>query len=93
MSSIRFLSECVFEPSMALLECNIGARGRAVRLKQGIMGVVVGLALAPTFYLTGVDMGLVWLIPLGAIGGGGFAIFESWAGWCVVRAFGFKTSV
>ena len=78
---------------MALLECNIGAKGKAVRLKLGIMGVVTGLALAPTFYVTGVDLGLVWLIPLGAIGGGGFAIFESWTGWCIVRALGFRTPV
>ena len=78
---------------MALFECNIDARGKAVRLKLGIKGVVTGLALAPTFYVTGVDLGLVWLIPLGAIGGGGFAIFESWAGWCAVRAIGLKTSI
>ena len=78
---------------MALFECNIDARGKAVRLKLGIMGVVTGLVLAPTFYVTGVDLGLVWLIPLGAIGGGGFAIFESWAGWCVVRAIGLKPSI
>ena len=42
---------------MALLECNIDAKGKAVRLKLGIMGVVTGLALAPTFYVTGVDLG------------------------------------
>ena len=78
---------------MALLACNIDARGRAARLQLGITGVVAGLVLAPTFYVTGVDLGLVWLIPLGAIGGGGFAIFESWAGWCAVRAIGLKTSI
>ena len=78
---------------MALFECNIDARGKAVRLKLGILGVVTGLVLAPPFYVTGVDLGLVWLIPLGAIGGGGFAIFESWAGWCIVRAMGFRTPV
>ena len=78
---------------MALLACNIDARGRAARLQLGMTGVVVGLVLAPTFYVTGVDLGLVWLIPLGAIGGGGFAIFESWVGWCVVRAMGFRTPV
>ena len=78
---------------MALLECNIDARGRAARLRLGMTGVGAGLVLAPTFYVTGVDLGLVWLIPLGAIGGGGFAIFESWAGWCIVRAMGFRTPV
>ena len=37
--------------------------------------------------------------PVGAIVGfsclvgGGFMIFEGWAGWCAVRALGFKTPV
>ncbi|MDP7341589.1 MAG: hypothetical protein QF354_04285 [Candidatus Thalassarchaeum sp.] len=76
---------------MALFECNIDARGKAVRLKLGIMGVVTGLVLATVFYLAGIDMGIPWLIPLGIIGGGAFSIFESWTGWCVVRALGFRT--
>ena len=76
---------------MALFECNIDARGKAVRLKLGIKGLVVGLVLITAFYIAGIDLGIPWLIPLGIIGGGAFAIFEAWIGWCVVRALGFRT--
>ncbi|RZP11344.1 MAG: hypothetical protein EVA35_01335 [Candidatus Poseidoniales archaeon] len=76
---------------MSLFECNIDARGKAVRLKLGIMAVVAGLVLAAVFYLAGIDLDIPWLIPLGIIGGGAFAIFEAWTGWCVVRALGFRT--
>ena len=76
---------------MALFECNIDARGKAVRLKLGIKGLVAGLALVTAFYIAGIDLGIPWLIPLGIIGGGAFSIFEAWTGWCVVRALGFRT--
>ena len=76
---------------MALFECNIDARGKAVRLKLGIKGLVTGLALATAFYIVGIDLEIPWLIPLVIIGGGAFAIFEAWTGWCVVRALGFRT--
>ena len=76
---------------MALFECNIDARGKAVRLKLGINGLVAGLVLATAFYIAGIDWGIPWLIPLGIIGGGAFAIFEAWTAWCVVRALGFRT--
>ena len=76
---------------MALFECNIDARGKAVRLKLGIRGLVAGLVLATAFYFAEIDWGIPWLIPLGIAGGGAFAIFESLVGWCVVRALGFRT--
>ena len=76
---------------MALFECNIDARGKAVRLKLGIKSLVAGLALATAFYIAGIDWVILWLIPLGIAGSGAFAIFEAWIGWCVVRALGFRT--
>ncbi|MCS5535665.1 MAG: hypothetical protein NZ802_07400 [Candidatus Poseidoniales archaeon] len=76
---------------MALFECNIDARGKAVRLKLGIRGLVAGFVLATALYFAEIDGGILWLITLGIAGGGAFAIFESMAGWCVVRALGFRT--
>ena len=32
-------------------------------------------------------------IGFGCLIGGGFAVFEGWAGWCAVRALGFKTKI
>jgi len=75
-----------------VFECNIDARGKAYRLKLGIMGVTVGFVLAAAFYLAGIEFQRVlWIIPMAIIGGGAFSIFEAQTGWCVVRALGFRT--
>ena len=75
-----------------VFECNIDARGKAYRLKLGIMGVTVGFVLAAAFYLAGIEFQRVlWIIPIAIIGGGAFSIFEAQTGWCVVRALGFRT--
>ncbi len=71
------------------MKCNIDSRGKSVRLLAGIVTVLIGI------------LALVFLDfePVGAIvgfscfAGGGFMIFEGWAGWCAVRALGFKTRV
>ena len=73
------------------MQCNIGAKGRAVRLKLGIAGILGGIAVAISFFLIQLNWGLVWIIPAGIIFGGAFSVFESWAGWCVIRAMGFRT--
>lgn len=71
------------------MQCNIDAKGKAVRLMIGLATMIAG----------GVILGLLGTepLPLGiAIGcfiGGGFAVFEGWSGWCAVRALGFKTPV
>ena len=72
------------------LQCNIDSRGRVARLVYGIALVAAGVALA-----------LLWALPRGTpwpwvvstlvIAGGAFAVFEARAGWCVIRAMGFKT--
>jgi len=74
------------------LTCNIDAKGKKVRLINGIVTVTIALLV----------MG-IWAIPTGSIVGwglfaflllaGGFMIFEARAGWCVMRAMGFKTPV
>jgi len=75
-----------------VFECNIDARGKAYRLKLGIMGVTVGFVLAAAFYLAGIEFQRVlWIIPMAIIGGGAFSIFEAQTGWCAVRALGFRT--
>ncbi len=74
-----------------VLECNIDAKGKAARLVGGIFSLVAGL-ISVAFVATGnVDQQLGWAITGGLIFGGAFAIFEARAGWCVVRALGFKT--
>ncbi|MBT5844276.1 MAG: hypothetical protein HOH79_04750 [Euryarchaeota archaeon] len=74
------------------LTCNIGAAGKAARLRIGIMGVAVGLGLA---LLIGIGLlpSIGWWAVTASIAGGTFTIWEARAGWCVVRAMGFKTRV
>ena len=74
------------------LKCNIGAAGKAARLRVGILGVAGGLTLG-LVTAVGVLPTLAWWAVLGSIAGGSFAIWEARAGWCVVRAMGFKTPV
>ena len=74
------------------LKCNIGAAGKAARLRVGLLGVAGGLTLG-LVTAVGVLPTLAWWAVLGSIDGGSFAIWEARAGWCVVRAMGFKTPV
>ena len=74
------------------LECNIDARGKAVRLRLGLMGVLSSLGLAAACLLISAPE-LAWIVPAGAFIGGVFAIFEGRTGWCVVRALGFRTPI
>ena len=73
-------------------QCNIDARGKAVRLRLGIMGVLSSLGLAAACLLISAPE-LAWVVPAGAFVGGAFAIFEGRTGWCVVRALGFRTPI
>lgn len=71
------------------MQCNIDARGKAVRLIMGIIFAVVGILIMA---LGGGSAGSV-IAGLCCLGGGAFMIFEGAAGWCAVRAMGFKTKL
>jgi len=75
------------------MQCNIGAKGKAARLKMGILAVVFATVLA-ILVIAGVLSSNLWWYPVAAITfGGAFSIFEARAGWCVIRAMGFKTPI
>lgn len=74
---------------MALV-CNIDARGKAVRLRIGIVLGCVGLgALALCFFARPPTWG--WSLAALCIAAAAFTLFEARAGWCAVRALGLKT--
>jgi hypothetical protein len=75
------------------MQCNIDARGKAVRLVWGIINLVVGAVFVGLFFSGVLAGSWAWIVGVAAILGGAFAIFEARAGWCVVRAMGFKTPV
>jgi hypothetical protein len=72
------------------LTCNIDARGKLVRLVYGIILSVLGVVLLLAWAIPG-QTSWAWLVTIVCLLSGGFAIFEARAGWCVMRAMGFKT--
>ena len=73
------------------MECNIGEKGKAARLRLGLLALVGAISLA-IIILTGFIEGTIWCYGVGGAAFGGlFSIWEARAGWCIVRAMGFKT--
>lgn len=74
------------------LTCNIDAKGKKLRF-------IVGFLFSDAAVVLGVMTALLnwpWWVYLAALGmllGGLFMIFEARAGWCAVRAMGFKTPI
>lgn len=69
-------------PANGFWTCNIDRRGRWMRLLAGlamIAGAVWLWKIDQTFWACG-------LIAMGLL-----SVFESLRGWCIMRAFGFKT--
>ena len=72
------------------LTCNIDARGKRARLIYGLVLIVIGLVLLFTLALPYNSL-WPWVITGVCLLSGAFAVFEARAGWCVMRAMGFKT--
>ena len=73
------------------MQCNIDAKGKMLRLIYGLImlagaGVLAGLILGDI-----VAGGWVWAGVVGLALFGAFGVYEARAGWCAVRAMGFKT--
>ena len=75
---------------MMPLQCNIDSRGRVGRLVKGLILLIAGVAMLFAWALPA-GSALSWIVTVLVLAGGAFAVFEAWAGWCVVRAMGFKT--
>jgi len=75
------------------LECNIDSKGRALRLVAGLLAILGGAVayLILMLEIMPVPESIGTLGVLAMFIGGTFAIFEAKAGWCVVRALGFRT--
>jgi hypothetical protein len=74
------------------MQCNIDARGKRVRLINGIVTVTVGLVLLFVWAIP-TQSWIAWAVTIATVAGGSFIIFEARAGWCAIRAMGFKTPV
>jgi len=73
------------------MQCNIDARGKFNRLVMGLL--ILGAAgLYAALILIGlVPGGWGWLAVAMVGVAGAFGVFEARAGWCLMRAMGFKT--
>ena len=74
-------------------ECNIDARGKAVRMKLGIRLVILSLILTALTYFGFIPATFGWFVTVASFAGGAFTIWESRMGWCVLRATGFNTKI
>ncbi|CAN5468205.1 hypothetical protein BH09PLA1_BH09PLA1_30200 [soil metagenome] len=74
------------------LQCNIDAKGKRVRLINGIVTTIFGIVLL-FWWAMPARSSIGWTIAIASIVGGAFMIFEARAGWCVIRAMGFKTPI
>ncbi|HJM54720.1 MAG TPA: hypothetical protein QGI72_00580 [Poseidonia sp.] len=72
-------------------ECNIGAKGKAVRLIGGLASLITGLVVAGLLATETLALGIGWMSVACLTLGGAFAIYEARAGWCIVRAIGIRT--
>ena len=75
------------------LQCNIDSKGRVLRFISGLLAILGGAIayLILTLEILPVPESIGTLGVTAMIIGGAFAIFEAKAGWCVVRALGFRT--
>jgi hypothetical protein len=72
------------------MQCNIDAKGKVVRLIYGAVFLAAGIALVLIWAIPG-GTWAAWVVSVALCISGAFAIFEARAGWCVMRAMGFKT--
>jgi hypothetical protein len=74
------------------MQCNIDARGKRVRLINGLVTLAIGFVLLFAWALR-TRTTLAWAVTVVTLVAATFVIFEARAGWCAIRAMGFKTPV
>jgi len=75
------------------MQCNIDSKGKIIRLASGLIQVILGLVLLILVLVAFTNQVWMWILGGVLLGIGAFQIFEGWAGWCIVRAMGFKTRI
>ena len=55
------------ESTSLCMQCNIDAKGKAIRLKLGILGILGGMAVAISFFVNQPNWEMMWIIPAGII--------------------------
>lgn len=68
------------------MQCNIDAKGKAVRLLLGVLLIIGGVGVLLLGWRSWQSYAAITFILVGA-----FCIWEGWSGWCALRALGYKT--
>jgi hypothetical protein len=74
------------------LACNIDAKGKRMRLAMGVVLIIAGVAMA-IFWAVPHGGWKAWTATAVIFLSGVFGLFEARAGWCALRAMGFKTRI
>ena len=74
------------------LQCNIDAKGKRVRFINGTVTLAIGIVLLFAWAMP-TRSPIAWATTIACLIGGAFMIFEARAGWCAIRAMGFKTPI
>ena len=74
------------------MQCNIDARGKRMRLIGGLVTLSIGIVLLVAWAVP-TQSRAAWAVAAAPLAGGAFMVFEARAGWCALRAMGFKTPV
>jgi hypothetical protein len=74
------------------LQCNIDAKGKRVRLINGIILLILALAVAG-FWAWPTHLIFAWGVAIFLFISGSFVVFEARAGWCALRAMGIRTKI
>ena len=74
------------------MQCNIDSRGKAVRLVWGMACLIAG-ALCTVLWAWPTGDWRAWTVSGLVLAFGALGVFEGRAGWCIVRAMGFKTPI
>lgn len=73
--------------------CNIDPKGRSARLLGGMATALLGSILCTLLLLRVLESTAFWCVAGVLLVSGAFMIYEGWAGWCVLRAMGFRTKL
>ena len=75
------------------MQCNIDARGKAARMKLGIKLLFLAIIVGGLIALNIIESSIWWALLGIILFSSAFTIFEARAGWCIIRAMGFKTKI
>ena len=75
------------------MQCNIDAKGKQVRLISGMIVTSIAVMVLLLRAVGVFEGNWAWVVGGLMLASGAFQIFEARAGWCIVRAMGFKTRI